>query len=151
MSTKNNMNEITKNKYLDFDGLKKYDKLIKSYIALSNRSFAEASDVSELRNDVDALKAIDHDAYIFADVNLEISLKDHMDSELVLKQDVIHDLEDIRSGAKLGNTALQNVPSEYVTEEELADKKYATETQVENLIDRVVNTASDNDIDDIFK
>ena len=42
------------------------------------------------------------------------------------KQDVITDLEDIRSGASLGATALQSVPSEYITESELDAKKYLT-------------------------
>ena len=70
-----------------------------------------------------------------------------------LKQDVIEDLDVIRSGAAKGATALQDVPDEYITEEELADKEYTTTSQVENLIDNVVATAtaSDNDIDEIFK
>ena len=68
-----------------------------------------------------------------------------------MKQGVITDLEDIRSGAALGATAIQNIPDEFITESELADKKYATESQVENLIDSVVIMASDGDIDDIFK
>ena len=42
------------------------------------------------------------------------------------KQDVIEDLVDIRSGATLGATALQEVPAEYVTEEELSAKGYLT-------------------------
>ena len=45
------------------------------------------------------------------------------------KQDVINDLETIRSGAAKGATALQSVPSEYVTESELAAKGYLTEHQ----------------------
>lgn len=145
------MEEIIKNKYLNFEGLEKYDKLIKSYIALNNKSFAEVSEVDAIRIDVDALKSIDHDAYISADSNLEKSLKDYMDENLKLKQNLITDLDDIRSGAQLGSTALQNIPSEYITETELDDKKYATETQVEEIIDNVVIVANDNDIDDIFK
>ena len=145
------MEEIIKNKYLNFEGLEKYDKLIKSYIALNNKSFAEVSEVDAIRIDVDALKTIDHDAYISADSNLEKSLKDYMDENLNLKQNLITDLDDIRSGALLGSTALQNIPSEYITETELDDKKYATETQVEEIIDNVVIVANDNDIDDIFK
>lgn len=42
------------------------------------------------------------------------------------KQDIISDLESIRSGAEKGATALQGVPSEYITETELAGKGYAT-------------------------
>ena len=49
---------MDKNKYLDFDGLKKYDELIKGYIAFGNKSFASASDVSSLKIDVDYLKGI---------------------------------------------------------------------------------------------
>lgn len=40
-------------------------------------------------------------------------------SELQKKQDTISDLADIRSGAALGKTALQSIPSEYITENEL--------------------------------
>ena len=47
-------------------------------------------------------------------------------SELNAKQDVINDLDTIRSGAALGATALQAVPSEYVTETELNNKGYLT-------------------------
>lgn len=47
-------------------------------------------------------------------------------SELNAKQDVINDLETIRSGAALGATALQSVPGEYVTETELNNKGYLT-------------------------
>ena len=140
---------ISKNKYLDFNGLEKYDKLIKSYIALANKSLANASDVSALQIDVAALKAIDHNAYISADKELETSINGKVD----LKQDIIEDLDVIRSGAAKGATALQDVPDEYITEEELADKEYTTTSQVENLIDNAVATAtaSDNDIDEIFK
>lgn len=141
--------DTNKKLYLDFNGLKKYDEQIKSYIALGNESFS--ADISDLQIDVSALKAIDHDAYISADTNLEISLKGYVDDKLELKQGVITDLEDIRSGAALGATAIQNIPDEFITESELADKKYATESQVENLIDSVVIMASDGDIDDIFK
>lgn len=45
---------------------------------------------------------------------------------LSTKQDTISDLDTIRSGATLGATALQSVPSEYVTETELNAKKYLT-------------------------
>lgn len=53
------------------------------------------------------------------------------------KQDVISDLETIRSGAALGATALQEIPDEYVTEDELAtalEKKQNTLTQGANII-----------------
>jgi hypothetical protein len=142
---------IDRNKYLDFEGLKKYDELIKGYIALGNESFASASDVSSLKIDVDALKSIDHNAYIAADTELENSLKVYVNDKVDLKQNVISDLETIRSGASAGATALQEVPEEYITENELSEKKYATESQVEDLIDSAVITASNDDIDELFK
>lgn len=143
---------IEKAKYLDFNGLKKYDELIKSYIELGNKSLANASDVSALLIDVAALKAIDHDAYISADVELENTLKGYIDTKMDSKQDVIADLDTIRSGAAAGSTALQTVPSEYITESELTGKEYTTTSQVENLIDNAVvtSTASDSDIDSLF-
>lgn len=142
---------INKNKYLDLEGLKKYDELIKGYITFGNKSFASASDVSSLKMDVDALKGIDHNAYIAADSELENSLKGYVDDKMYSKQNVISDLETIRSGAASGATALQEVPEEYITENELSEKKYATESQVENLIDSAVITASNDDIDELFK
>lgn len=42
------------------------------------------------------------------------------------KQDKISDLSDIRNGAALGSTALQEIPAEYVTESILEDKNYVT-------------------------
>ena len=46
------------------------------------------------------------------------------------KQDAIDDLSEIRTNANLAKTALQEVPSEYVTETELAGMNYATAAQV---------------------
>ena len=140
---------INKNKYLDLEGLKKYDELIKGYISFGNESLSR--DVSSLKIDVDALKDIDHNAYITADTELENSLKGYVDDKMNYKQDAISDLETIRSGAAAGKTALQEVPEEYITESELSEKKYATESQVENLIDSAVITASNDDIDELFK
>jgi hypothetical protein len=54
------------------------------------------------------------------------------------KQDVISDLETIRSGAAAGATALQSIPEEYVTETELSNKGYATETFVGEEIKKIV-------------
>ena len=66
-------------------------------------------------------------------VNEQGFLKEHQDisnlatkSELDAKQDVINDLDSIRSGAAKGATALQSVPSEYITETELNEKGYLT-------------------------
>ena len=57
------------NKYLDFNGLEKYDKLIKSYIALSNKSLVD--DVDKLKEDVVDLKS--------ADTALEETLKEYVE------------------------------------------------------------------------
>ena len=50
------------------------------------------------------------------------------------KQDVIPDLDTIRANASKGATALQSVPSEYITETELEDKNYATKKYVTDKI-----------------
>lgn len=60
---------INKQKYLDFNGLEKYDKLIKSYIALSNKSLVD--DVDKLKVDVVDLKS--------ADTALEETLKEYVE------------------------------------------------------------------------
>lgn len=133
---------MIKKKYLSFEGLEKYDKLIKSYIARSNKSLSD--DVDVLKEDVANLKAIDHDAYISADATLEGTLKNYTDSEVAKKQNMIEDLDAIREGAALGKTALQEVPATYVTEEELV-------TQVEDLIEDAVVAVSEDDIDNLFK
>ena len=140
---------MDKNKYLNFEGLEKYDKLIKSYIALNNKTLVD--NIDTLNVDVAVLKSIDHDAYISADIKLEQSIKDYTDIKIGTKQDIIEDLETIRSGAALGATAVQQIPSEYITETELADKEYATTSQVENLIDDAVVVATDDEIDNLFK
>lgn len=61
------------------------------------------------------------------------ALQEHQDishlatkTELSKKQDTISDLATIRANAEKGATALQSVPSEYVTETELSGKGYAT-------------------------
>lgn len=67
------------------------------------------------------------------------ALQEHQD--ISGKQDVISDLATIRSGASKGATALQSVPSEYVTETELNEKGYATtsamNTALEDKVDKV--------------
>lgn len=67
------------------------------------------------------------------------ALQEHQD--ISGKQDVISDLAAIRSGASKGATALQSVPSEYVTEDELTNKGYATTS--------AMNTALGNKVDKV--
>ena len=63
---------------------------------------------------------------------------------LSTKQDTISDLDTIRSGAALGATALQSVPSEYVTETELTSKNFATVSGVDAKINALDATISGN-------
>lgn len=79
------------------------------------------SKVSELENDKGYLT--EHQ-----DVS-HLATREELTSGLATKQDTITDLDAIRSGAAKGATALQSVPSEYVTETELNDKGYLTEHQ----------------------
>ena len=140
------MGEVNnKHKYLDLEGLKKYDELIKNYIEIENNE--QSTDISNLLIDVAALKLIDHNAYITADEEL----KSYVDGKLVDKQDVIKDLETIRSGASLGSTALQEIPAEFVTEDELSNMDYTTTSQVEGIINDSIIIATDSDIDNVFK
>ena len=69
-------------------------------------------------------------------VNSQGFLKEHQDisnlatkAELNAKQDVISDLDSIRSGAALGATALQSVPSEYATEQWVNSQGFLKEHQ----------------------
>lgn len=57
--------------------------------------------------------------------------------ELAQKQDRISDIDTIRSGAEKGATALQSIPSEYITETELSNKGYATISALNNKVDAI--------------
>lgn len=76
-----------------------------------------------------------YDGSTFDPTNIEQSLQNILNT----KQDKIEDIENIRAGAALGVTALQSVPSEYITETELNNKGYATTTSV--------NTGLSNKVD----
>lgn len=58
------------------------------------------------------------------------AIQEHQD--ISGKQDEISDLAEIRANSKKGATALQSVPSEYVTETELSNKGYATSSSLES-------------------
>lgn len=60
---------------------------------------------------------------------VEFKSKKYVDNLISKKQDVISDLETIRTNAAKGATALQSIPSEYVTESELQGKGYLTSHQ----------------------
>ena len=55
-----------------------------------------------------------------------LATKEELTTGLSDKQDVISDLTTIREGASKGATALQSIPSEYITETELESKGYLT-------------------------
>ena len=55
------------------------------------------------------------------------------------KQDVISDLDTIRSNAAKGATALQSVPAEYITETELESKGYLTSVPSEYITETELN------------
>lgn len=69
--------------------------------------------------------------------NSELITNEQLTSALEDKQDKITDLDAIRSGAEKGATALQSVPSEYVTESELTNKGYATTSALNDKVDKV--------------
>ena len=67
-----------------------------------------------------------------------LELSDYAKKEdLNNKQDTIPDLDAIRSGSEKGATALQSVPSEYVTDTELTNKGYATTSALNKKVDKV--------------
>ena len=75
---------------------------------------------------------------ITGDGNIELSTK----SELATKQDVISDLGTIRSGAALGATALQSVPSEYALKTEIPDITTKQDTLVSGSNIKTINGTS---------
>ena len=114
---------------------------------------ADKSEVDALSAKVDAIKVPSLDGYATEEfvsnkiAEIEIPtvptkvsafendanyLTEHQD--ITGKQDAIDDLETIRSGAALGATALQSIPEIYITEDELSNKKFASEEFVSNKI-----------------
>lgn len=92
--------------------------------------------VSEFENDAKYL-TIDEASSMFAPIDSEggdmggYATKKYVDDAIALKQDKIDGLDEIRSGAALGATALQSIPDEYITKTELNGRGYATVSQVE--------------------
>ena len=73
-------------------------------------------------------------------INSIIEAVNQQSIEIGNKQNIISDLETIRSNAAKGATALQEVPSEYITEMELANKNYATSSYVIGELNSKSNT-----------
>ena len=80
---------MIKRNYLDFDGLKKYDELVKKYISSVN----------------DALSG-----------NIDSSLKGYVNDKVDEIKNKISDLDTIRSNAEKGATALQEEDLKFVTD-----------------------------------
>lgn len=106
-----------------------YDQLVNTYDHPEH-----LSDYIRYSNDVKAYILTDKNTtfktingqQITGDGNIEISTDVDLSNlatkaELNAKQNVISDLETIRSGAALGATALQSVPSEYALKSEIPD------------------------------
>ena len=102
---------------------------------LKNRNLPDQHPISAITGLQDALDTIPTD-YV-SDVELE--------SALLEKQDVISDLADIRSGAELGSTALQNITSRmvvnalgFVPYNSSNPNKYVNETDLTTKQDRLI-------------
>lgn len=83
---------MDKRNYLDLDGLKKYDELVKKYIASVN----------------DALSG-----------NIDSSLKGYVNEKVDEIKERISDLDTIRTNAAKGATALQEEDLEFVTDDDI--------------------------------
>ena len=75
---------------------------------------------------------------------VEFKSKEYVNNLVGEKQDVISDLETIRTNAAKGATALQSIPSDYVTESELNEKGLATVTYVNQEIGKIQNSSYDD-------
>lgn len=75
---------------------------------------------------------------------VEFKSKEYVDNLVSKKQDVISDLETIRANATKGATALQSIPSEYITESKLNEKGLATVTYVNQEIGKIQNSSYDD-------
>jgi hypothetical protein len=97
------------------------------------------TNVSEFTNDAGYLSKDEADS-LYAALGTTGSddgvSKEYVDDELAKKQDKIDDIDAIRSKA---NSALQSIPAEYVTEDELDGKGFATLTQVDAKQDKIDN------------
>jgi hypothetical protein len=80
---------MNKKNHLDFDGLKKYDELIKKYISFVNDALSD---------------------------KIDSSLKGYVNEEVDVIKERISDLDTIRSNAEKGATALHEEDLGFVTD-----------------------------------
>ena len=107
--------------------------------ALSDKVAAIKLDDYALKSDIPSLKDFATKSFVGEEIAKSVPTKvseltndsgyltAHQD--ISGKQDVINDLDVIRTNAEKGANALQEVPAEYVTEKELEEKGYLTEHQ----------------------
>jgi hypothetical protein len=119
--------------------------------AINNAIDSIRSDFESLIGSSDVTSKIDTFNEIVEFLN-GISNTDDLDNivssiqnQILSKQDIIPDLDAIRSGAAKGATAIQSIPEEYVTEAELTGKGYATTNFVNTELNKKQNTISDLD------
>ena len=101
----------------------------KEFVGVEIKKLEIPTKVSELENNAGYLTKDEADGY-YAAIGTAGSGngvdKNYVDGELAKKQDVIDDIDDIRTKA---NKALQSIPDEYVTDFELSQKGYLTKHQ----------------------
>ncbi len=101
----------------------------KTYVAEQIEGINVPTNVSEFTNDAGYLTKDVADGY-YAALGTTGSGngvdKNYVDTELAKKQNIIDDIDDIRTKA---NSALQSIPEDYITSEELEGKGYLTAHQ----------------------
>ena len=133
-------------------GVLEATKADKTYVdnAVANVTIAVDSELSETSENPVQNKVVyglavavdEHTEQLETYLNYTTQSIARIDEQIATKQDTIVDLATIRSNAAKGATALQSVPSEYITESELNAKNYATATQLTAKQDTISDLAT---------
>lgn len=147
------MSEVIKNKYLDFSGLQKYDKLIKEYIASGNNDLAEAiaaldSKIGDLDfegSDGKTLAEIVESIYSsIADIVSEQIALEEKDAELEGKiNDIIGDLESLDGSDVDSVMTLVEICNKLKALEDSVNKNIKDIAAVETRVDILEKTVDD--------
>lgn len=147
------MSEVIKNKYLDFSGLQKYDKLIKEYIASGNNALAEAiaaldSKIGDLDfegSDGKTLAEIVESIYSsIADIVAEQMALEEKDAELEGKiNDIIGDLESLEGSDVDSVMTLVEICNKLKALEDSVNKNTKDIAAVETRVDILEKTVDD--------
>ena len=147
------MSEVIKNKYLDFSGLQKYDKLIKEYIASGNNALAEAiaaldSKIGDLDfegSDGKTLAEIIESIYSsIADIVAEQMALEEKDAELEGKiNDIIGDLESLEGSDVDSVMTLVEICNKLKALEDSVNKNTKDIAAVETRVDILEKTVDD--------